>query len=109
MRRFPQNNRDQRSSLLVHRHGLAEILRPDKMFLFITVLRVRTGQPFLDSVSDPQAIDACGFAIFAGDTEFGAIPHFGTGIRRDSWLPLRVDPLRPAHISAPVAFTISRP
>jgi hypothetical protein len=74
MRGFPQNKRDQLSSLPVHRHGLAEILRPDKKFLFITVVRVRTGQPFLDFVPNPLGIDACGFAIFVGDTEFGAIP-----------------------------------
>jgi hypothetical protein len=79
------------SSMFIYRNGLAEILRPDKKFLRVTVARGRICQPFLDFVPDPQGIDACGLAIFACDEELSAAPQCGKSMRRNSQPPFRVD------------------
>jgi hypothetical protein len=55
-----------------------------RSFCLLLLWGVRTGQPFLDFVPNPHGMDVWGFAIFAGDKEFGAIPHSGTDIRRNS-------------------------
>ena len=84
VRSFPENKRDQHSSMSVHRNGLAEILRSDKKFLRVTVVRGCTGEPFLNFVPYLQGIDMRGLAIFAGDEELGATAHCGDRIRRNS-------------------------
>jgi len=84
VRGFPENNRDQHSSMAVHGNGLSEILRPDKKFLGVTVAKGRTGQAFLDFIPNAQGIDARGLAIFAGDEELGAAPGRGKSIGGNS-------------------------
>ena len=84
VRSFPQNDRDQHSSMLVHGDNLTEILRADKKFLRVTVVRGCTGEPSLDFVPYLQGIDMRGLAIFARDEELGAAAHRGDRIRRNS-------------------------
>ena len=84
VRSFPENNRDQHSSVPVHRNGLAEILRPDKKSLGVTVAQGRTGQALFDFVPNAQRIDARGLAIFAGDVELGAAPERGKSMGGNS-------------------------